>query len=55
MWQTDFTSFKIIGRGWFHLSTILDDYSRYSIGWKLCTHMRAEDVTATIELALAAS
>ena len=30
-------------------------YSRYIIGWKLCTNMRAEDVTATIELALAAS
>ena len=32
-----------------------DDYSRYIIAWKLCTNMRAEDVTATIELALAAS
>ena len=55
MWQTDFTYFKIIGWGWFYLSTILDDYSRYIIAWKLCTNMRAEDVTATIELALAAS
>jgi len=33
----------------------LDDYSRYIIAWKLCTNMRAEDVTDTIELALAAS
>jgi len=33
----------------------LDDYSRYIVGWKLCTSMRAEDVTATFELALAAS
>jgi len=41
--------------GWFYLSTILDDYSRYIIGWKLCTNMRAKDVTDTIELALAAS
>ena len=29
MWQTDFTYFKIIGWGWYYLSTILDDYSRY--------------------------
>jgi transposase InsO family protein len=37
MWQTDFTYFKIIGWGWMHLSTVLDDFSRYIIAWKLCT------------------
>ncbi len=55
MWQTDFTYLKIIGWGWMYLSTILDDFSRYIIAWKLCTTMKAEDVTATLELALAAS
>jgi len=52
LWQTDFTYLKIIGWGWFYLSTILDDYSRYIISWKLCTNMRAEDVTDTLNLAL---
>ncbi len=37
LWQTDFTYLKVIGWGWFYLSTILDDYSRYIIAWKLCT------------------
>ena len=55
LWQTDFTYLKIIGWGWYYLSTILDDYSRYIIAWKLCTTMRAEDVTDTLELALEAS
>ena len=55
LWQTDFTYFKIIGWGWYYLSTILDDYSRYIIAWKLCTTMRADDVTDTIEMALQAS
>jgi putative transposase len=55
MWQTDFTYFKIIGWGWYYLSTILDDDSRYIISWKLCTTMRASDVTETIALALTAS
>jgi putative transposase len=55
MWQTDFTYFKIIGWGWMYLSTILDDYSRYIIAWKLCSTMRAEDVTDTLDMALAAS
>ena len=55
MWQTDFTYFKIIGWGWVYLSTVLDDYSRYIIALKLCSTMRAEDVTDTLDLALAAS
>ena len=55
MWQTDFTYLKVIGWGWFYLSTILDDFSRYIIAWKLCTTMKAEDVTDTLELALQAS
>ncbi|WP_422062356.1 IS3 family transposase [Sphingopyxis sp.] len=55
MWQTDFTYFKIIGWGWMYLSTVLDDFSRYIIAWKLCTNMRAEDVTDTLDLALEAS
>jgi putative transposase len=55
LWQTDFTYLKVIGWGWFYLSTILDDYSRFIIAWKLCTTMKAADVTATLELALQAS
>ena len=55
LWQTDFTYLKVLGWGWFYLSTILDDYSRYIISWKLCTNMRTQDVTDTLDLALAAS
>ena len=55
MWQTDFTYLKVIGWGWYYLSTILDDFSRFIIAWKLCTSMTAEDVTATLDLALKAS
>jgi transposase InsO family protein len=55
LWQTDFTYLKVIGWGWFYLSTVLDDFSHYIVAWKLCTSMRAEDVTATLEAALRAS
>ena len=55
MWQTDFTYIKIVGWGWYYLSTILDDFSRYVVAWKLCTTMKTGDVTDTLELALQAS
>jgi len=52
LWQTDSTYFKIIGWGWYYLSTILDDYSRYIIAWLLTSTMAAEDVKNTLELAV---
>ena len=55
MWQIDFTYFKIIGWGWMCRSTVLDDFSRYIIAWKLCTNGRAEDATDTQDLAFKAS
>ncbi len=54
LWQTDFSYLKVIGWGWFYLSTILDDFSRYVIAWELCTTMKTDDVTDTLELALEA-
>ena len=53
MWQTDFTYLKVIGWGWYYLSTIMDDYSRYIIAWLLSPTMGAGDVTATLDSALA--
>ena len=55
LWQTDFTYLKITGWGWYYLSTILDDYSRDIVAWKLCVTMKAQDVTDTLDLALAKS
>jgi transposase InsO family protein len=50
-----FQLFQIVGWGWYYLSTVLDDYSRYIVAWKLCASMKTEDVTATLHLALAAA
>lgn len=52
LWQTDFTYFKIVGWGWYYLASILDDYSRYIIAWKLYTTMGAEDVKDLLEEAV---
>ncbi len=53
MWQTDFTYFRIIGWGWYYLSTVLDDFSRYILAWKLSPTMGATDVIETLDQALA--
>jgi len=44
---------KVQGWGWYYLSTVLDDYSRYILAWKLSKTMGAKDVEITLEIALA--
>jgi putative transposase len=39
LWQTDFTYFRVVGWGWYYLSTVLDDYSRKILAWKLSATM----------------
>ena len=53
LWQTDFTYLQVVGWGWYYLSTVLDDYSRYILAWTLRTSMQASDVTETLDLARA--
>ena len=53
MWQTDFTYFRIVGWGWYYLSTVLDDYSRFIIAWRLSSTMGATDVQDTLDRAIA--
>jgi len=52
LWQTDFTYFKIMGWGWYYLSTILDDFSRFILAFKLTNSMSALDVQDTLQIAL---
>ena len=53
MWQTDFTYLRVIGWGWYYLSTVMDDYSRYIVSWKLRPTMSACDVMETLDDAVA--
>lgn len=43
---------KIIGWGWYYLSSVLDDFSRFIVAWRLCTTMTANDVSDTLDDAL---
>jgi putative transposase len=55
LWQTDFTHFRIVGWGWYYLSTVLDDFSRYIIAWKLSPTMATTDVKETLDAAIKVS
>ena len=50
LWQTDFTQFRVLNWGWYYLSTVPDDYSRYILAWKLSSTMGVEDVQDTLEM-----
>ena len=52
LWQTDFSYLKVVHWGWYYLTTILDDYSRYIIAWELCRNMRSDDVERVVTTAL---
>ncbi len=52
LWHTDFSFLKIVHWGWYYLTTILDDYSRYIIAWELCKNMRSDDVERVVLKAL---
>jgi putative transposase len=42
-----------VGWGWYYLSSVLDDFSRHILAWKLTPTMTTTDVQDTLELALA--
>src|SRR5262249_61050792 len=55
LWQAHFAYLKVSGWGWFYLSLVLDDFSRYLLAWKLGPPMSATDVSDTLQVALRGS
>lgn len=52
LWQTDFTQLKVIGWGWYYLCSVLDDFLRYILAWRLAPTMTTDDVKATLTIAV---
>lgn len=50
-WQTDATYLFIVDWGWWYLISVLDDYSRKIMAWRLQKSMKAEDFSEVVELA----
>ncbi len=41
MWVTDASYFRVVGWGYYYLVTVMDDYSRFILAWKLQTEKNA--------------
>jgi putative transposase len=48
-WQTDATYLHVEGWGWFYLISVLDDFSRKIISWKVQDSMTADDFIEVLD------
>jgi putative transposase len=55
MWSTDCSYFKIPGWGYYYLVTVMDDYSRFILGWRLQTDMSANSLIEVVQQAVDAT
>jgi len=49
MWATDASYFKVVGWGYYYLITVMDDYSRFTLGWKLQKDMSADSLIEVVQ------
>ena len=52
MWATDASYFKVVGWGYYYLVTVMDDYSRFILGWKLQKDMSADSLIEVVHEAV---
>lgn len=55
MWATDASYFKVAGWGYYYLVTVMDDYSRFILGWKLQKDMSANSLIEVVQEAVDAT
>ena len=55
MWATDASYFRVAGWGYYYLVTVMDDYSRFILGWKLQKDMSANSLIEVVQKAVDAT
>ena len=52
MWATDASYFRVVGWGYYYLVTVMDDYSRFILAWKLQKDMSANSLIEVVQAAV---
>ncbi len=55
LWATDASYFRVIGWGYYYLVTVMDDYSRFILAWRLQRDMSANSLIEVIQEAIDAT
>ncbi len=55
MWATDASYFRVVGWGYYYLVTVMDDYSRFILAWKLQKDMSANSLIEVVQEAVDAA
>ena len=52
MWATDASYFKVMGWGYYYMVTVMDDYSRFILSWKLQPDMTTDSLIEVVQEAV---
>ena len=55
LWATDASYFRVVGWGYYYLVTVMDDYSRFVLAWKLQTDLSTDSLIEVVQLAVDAT
>jgi putative transposase len=55
MWATDASYFRVVGWGYYYLVSVMDDYSRFILGYKLQKDMAANSLIEVVQQAVDAT
>jgi len=55
MWATDASYFRVVSWGYYYLVTVMDDYSRFILAWKLQRDMSADSLIEVVQEAVDAT